>query len=119
MGSLGAPELLIIGIVLVLLFGATRLPQTAKGLAQSLRVFRQELRDDDSSDQARSGTLPQGQSGQAQPGHPQQGYPQPGQASAPGIQPQTDQQPPMAPQAQPEPQYQAPVGESSETPRSS
>jgi sec-independent protein translocase protein TatA len=47
MGSLGAPELLIIGVVLILLFGATRLPQTAKGLGQSLRVFRKELRDDD------------------------------------------------------------------------
>lgn len=45
MGNLGAPELLIIGVVLVLLFGASRLPQTAKGLAQSLRVFRQEIRD--------------------------------------------------------------------------
>ncbi|GAA2756867.1 twin-arginine translocase TatA/TatE family subunit [Actinopolymorpha rutila] len=46
LGSLGAPELLIIGIVLVVLFGASRLPQTAKGLAQSLRVFRTELRDE-------------------------------------------------------------------------
>lgn len=45
MGSLGAPELLIIGVVLVVLFGASRLPQTAKGLAQSLRVFREEIRD--------------------------------------------------------------------------
>ncbi|MGW0231264.1 Sec-independent protein translocase subunit TatA/TatB [Actinopolymorpha singaporensis] len=64
MGSLGAPELLIIGVVLVLLFGATRLPQTAKGLGQSLRVFRQELRDD-TSEQAQPGELPQGQSQQA------------------------------------------------------
>lgn len=47
MGSLGAPELLIIGVVLILLFGATRLPQTAKGLGQSLRVFRKELHDDE------------------------------------------------------------------------
>ncbi|GAA2760369.1 Sec-independent protein translocase subunit TatA/TatB [Actinopolymorpha rutila] len=66
MGSLGAPELLIIGVVLVLLFGATRLPQTAKGLAQSLRVFRQELRDDD-SERPQAGTLPQAQAPQAQP----------------------------------------------------
>ncbi|MFD2081828.1 sec-independent protein translocase protein TatA [Actinopolymorpha cephalotaxi] len=97
MGSLGAPELLIIGVVLVLLFGATRLPQTAKGLAQSLRIFRHELRDDDSSDQARSGALPQGQSGQAQPAHLQQGYQQPGQVPTAGHQP--DVQPHPAPQA--------------------
>ncbi|MET9021754.1 twin-arginine translocase TatA/TatE family subunit [Actinopolymorpha sp. NPDC004070] len=66
MGSLGAPELLIIGVVLVLLFGATRLPQTAKGLGQSLKIFRKELQDDSSEQQPAPGALPQGYSGQAQ-----------------------------------------------------
>lgn len=47
MGSLGPTELIIIGVVLVLLFGATRLPQTAKGLGQALRLFKKEIRDDD------------------------------------------------------------------------
>lgn len=95
MGSLGAPELLIIGVVLVLLFGATRLPQTAKGLAQSLRVFRQELRDDDSSERTQPGALPQASQAEAQ---------------APQAQPA-----PQAPQAQPEPRaQQAPATEPSQ-----
>lgn len=47
MGDIGAPELLIIGVVIVLLFGATRLPATAKGLGQALRLFKKEIRADD------------------------------------------------------------------------
>ncbi|WP_020573850.1 twin-arginine translocase TatA/TatE family subunit [Actinopolymorpha alba] len=47
MGSLGPTELIIIGVVLVLLFGATRLPQTAKGIGQALKIFKKELRDED------------------------------------------------------------------------
>jgi sec-independent protein translocase protein TatA len=46
-GDIGAPELIIIGIVIVLLFGATRLPATAKGLGQALRLFKKEIRADD------------------------------------------------------------------------
>jgi sec-independent protein translocase protein TatA len=47
MPNIGAPELIIIGIILVLLFGATRLPATAKGLGQALRLFKKEINDDD------------------------------------------------------------------------
>lgn len=47
MPSLGPTELIIIGVVLVLLFGATRLPQTAKGLGQALKIFKKEIRDED------------------------------------------------------------------------
>jgi sec-independent protein translocase protein TatA len=46
-GDIGAPELLIIGVIIVLLFGATRLPATAKGLGQALRLFKKEIRADD------------------------------------------------------------------------
>ena len=47
MPNLGPTELIIIGVVLVLLFGASRLPQTAKGLGQALKIFKKEVRDDD------------------------------------------------------------------------
>lgn len=47
MPNIGAPELIIVGIILVLLFGATRLPATAKGLGQALRLFKKEIREDD------------------------------------------------------------------------
>jgi sec-independent protein translocase protein TatA len=52
MPSLGPTELIIIGVVLVLLFGATRLPQTAKGLGQALKIFKKEVRDDDKQSEA-------------------------------------------------------------------
>jgi sec-independent protein translocase protein TatA len=47
MPNIGAPELIIVGIILVLLFGATRLPATAKGLGQALRLFKKEIREDE------------------------------------------------------------------------
>ena len=49
-GGLGAPELLIILAVLVLLFGATKLPELARGSGRALRIFKAEtkgLMDDD------------------------------------------------------------------------
>jgi len=39
-GSIGMPELLIILIVVLLLFGAKRLPELAKGLGKGIREFK-------------------------------------------------------------------------------
>lgn len=50
MRNIGAPEVIAILIVVVLLFGAKRLPDTARGLGRSLRILKAEtkgLRDDD------------------------------------------------------------------------
>ena len=44
MPNLGTPEILIIAVVVVLLFGATKLPQMARSLGQSARVFKSEAR---------------------------------------------------------------------------
>jgi sec-independent protein translocase protein TatA len=41
--GLGTPELLVIAAVIILLFGATRLPQLAKSLGQSKRAFKEGL----------------------------------------------------------------------------
>ena len=38
--GLGGPELLLILVILLLLFGATKLPALAKGLGQSIREFK-------------------------------------------------------------------------------
>ena len=40
-GNLGLPELLIILFILVLLFGAKRLPDLARSLGQSIRAFKE------------------------------------------------------------------------------
>jgi sec-independent protein translocase protein TatA len=41
--GLGTPELLVIAAVIILLFGASRLPQLAKSLGQSKRAFKEGL----------------------------------------------------------------------------
>jgi sec-independent protein translocase protein TatA len=42
-GPIGNTELLLIVAVIVLLFGASRLPQLAKALGQSKRAFREGI----------------------------------------------------------------------------
>lgn len=39
-GGLGGPELIIILVILVLLFGAKKIPELAKGLGTGMREFR-------------------------------------------------------------------------------
>ncbi|MEO8106535.1 MAG: Sec-independent protein translocase subunit TatA [Actinomycetes bacterium] len=49
-GGIGAPEIIILLLVVLLLFGAKRLPDTARGLGRSLRIFKSEIKasqDDD------------------------------------------------------------------------
>ncbi|HVF91951.1 MAG TPA: twin-arginine translocase TatA/TatE family subunit [Blastocatellia bacterium] len=40
MMGLGMPELLIIVLIIVLLFGARRIPELAKGLGEGIRSFK-------------------------------------------------------------------------------
>lgn len=47
MGSLGVPELLVIFVILVLLFGASKIPQLGKGLGEAIKNFKKGLKDDD------------------------------------------------------------------------
>jgi sec-independent protein translocase protein TatA len=57
MGAFGWPHLLIILAVILLLFGAAKLPALAKSLGQSARVFKGEMKamkDDDASPAAPS-----------------------------------------------------------------
>lgn len=44
MGAFGWPHLLIILAVILLLFGAAKLPALAKSMGQSARVFRGEMK---------------------------------------------------------------------------
>jgi sec-independent protein translocase protein TatA len=44
-GPLGLPELLIILFVLILIFGAKRISGLGKGLGQSIRGFKEEMKD--------------------------------------------------------------------------
>lgn len=46
-GSLGVPELLIILLIVLIIFGASKLPQLGKGLGQGLRNFKDSVKGDD------------------------------------------------------------------------
>ncbi|MFE5144112.1 Sec-independent protein translocase subunit TatA [Streptomyces fagopyri] len=43
-GRLGAPEIILILLVVVLLFGAKRLPDMARSFGQSLRILKSETK---------------------------------------------------------------------------
>ena len=40
LSNIGTPELLIIGAILLVMFGGSKLPQLAKGIADSVREFK-------------------------------------------------------------------------------
>ncbi len=43
-GSLGLPELLMILAIVVLIFGANKLPQLGKGLGEGIKNFRDSVK---------------------------------------------------------------------------
>ena len=55
MGSIGAPEIIIVAVVAILLFGAAKLPIFAKSLGESLRIFKKELKTTDEHPAERRG----------------------------------------------------------------
>jgi sec-independent protein translocase protein TatA len=42
-GSLGVPELLVILLIVLVLFGANKLPQLGKGLGSAIKNFKEGL----------------------------------------------------------------------------
>lgn len=50
MPHLGVPELLVILVIVVIIFGASKLPQLGKGLGEGIRNFRKGLRNDEGND---------------------------------------------------------------------
>jgi len=47
MGDIGVPELLILLVIIIILFGPARLAGAGKALGEAIRGFRRELREDD------------------------------------------------------------------------
>ena len=84
MPNLGPTELIIIAVVIILLFGAKKLPDMARSLGRSAKIFKAEtkgLRDPDATDDA-----PAQQQPAAQPVQ-----------QLPPAQPPVQQQPQVAP----------------------
>jgi sec-independent protein translocase protein TatA len=51
MPSLGVPELVIIFLIIIVLFGATRLPQIGKGIGEGIRNFKKGMKEGEEPDQ--------------------------------------------------------------------
>lgn len=44
-GNLGTPEILVIGLIILVLFGAKRIPEFMQGLGKGVREFKKAARD--------------------------------------------------------------------------
>lgn len=47
MGSLGFNELLIIFLIIIVIFGSSKIPQLGRGLGEGIRNFKRGLKNDD------------------------------------------------------------------------
>ena len=50
-GSVGIPELLLIFLIVLIVFGAGKLPQLGKGIGEGIRNFRSALKGDEAPKQ--------------------------------------------------------------------
>lgn len=46
MGRLGMPELLVILAIIIVIFGANRLPQLGRGIGSAIRNFKEGIKDE-------------------------------------------------------------------------
>ena len=58
MGNIGWPELVLLFVVALLLFGAKRLPEIGRSLGQAIKSFKDAMRGDDRG--GSGGDKPQG-----------------------------------------------------------
>jgi sec-independent protein translocase protein TatA len=96
LGPLGAPELIIIAVVVVLLFGVGKLSGLGRDLGASVKEFRKAIKDEDSDKNKKAeAEAPQTQYTQQQP--PQIQPPSQQSAPPPSSQPQSQYVPPQQP----------------------
>ena len=50
MPNLGLPELLVILVIVILIFGAGKIPQLGKGLGEGIKNFKDSMREGQSGD---------------------------------------------------------------------
>jgi len=49
MGGLGLPELLVILAIVVIIFGANRLPELGRGIGSAIRNFKDGIKDEETA----------------------------------------------------------------------
>ncbi len=57
LGMLGAPEIILIILGLLILFGGRKIPELMKGLGQGMREFKKASKSDDSDSTGSSGSI--------------------------------------------------------------
>ena len=102
MGALKPLHWIVIFVLLILLFGANKLPDVAASLGQSLKVFKKEVKElreeDDAAQQKPPAQIQQPQEGTyyTQPTQPGQAAPQPNEAAPQQAPQSTDDAAPRA-----------------------
>ena len=56
MGRIGIPELLIILTIIILIFGASRLPEIGRGIGKGIRNFKDATKNDADEERRKTGT---------------------------------------------------------------
>lgn len=56
LGNMGGPTLIVIVFIVLLLFGAPKLPGLAKSIGQSMKILKKEVTSDEKDDTAGDGT---------------------------------------------------------------
>jgi sec-independent protein translocase protein TatA len=55
MGSLGWPEMILIALAVIVLFGARKLPEIGRGLGEGIRSFKTAIKGGDEPDHRKEG----------------------------------------------------------------
>jgi len=53
MGRIGLSELLIILVIVIIVFGASRLPKVARGIGEGIREFRKAIKEKGSKEETK------------------------------------------------------------------
>lgn len=56
MRSIGGPEILVILLVILVLFGGKKLPDLAKGLGEGIRNFKKSVKDEEPAPEEKKST---------------------------------------------------------------
>lgn len=88
----GGMQILLLLVVILLIFGASRLPALAKGIGQSARVFKDEMKQMKGDEQPENASAQMQNEAAPQQTAPQQAAPEQTNLTPPPAKPDTPQQ---------------------------
>jgi len=54
LNNIGTPELIVVAVLLLVLFGGKKLPELAHGLSESIKEFRKALKSDNNASEEKA-----------------------------------------------------------------